>query len=116
VDDRIAALVARTDVDQVDMRPVQVQLVLLLENGRREDELDTGEIVVFGELLSRGHDAGVDSLHRFARCGVLDARRKVPRLFRVGHNHHAFRYRAVRDDLAPSKSWLPRRGRRPHAY
>ena len=73
MDDRVPDLMARPDVDQVDLRAVEVQLVARVEQGRRQDELDAVEVIVLPQLLPRGRDAGVERLEDQAREEALDA-------------------------------------------
>jgi len=45
MDDRVPDLMTRPDVDQVDLRTVEVQLVAYVKQGRRQDQLDAVEVI-----------------------------------------------------------------------
>ena len=87
------------DVDHMDLRAVEVQLVADVEQGRRQDEFDAIEVIVLQQLESRGRETGVDGLEGLASGLIGDAVQQIPELLRIGDLLHPLGNRPVGDDL-----------------
>ncbi len=99
VNDRVADLVARPHVDEVDFRAVEIQHVPLLEHGRRQHQPDAVEVVVLPQLLGDGERARVQGLEQHSREEAIGGIDQLLGLARVGDLRHQLLHRPVRDDL-----------------
>jgi hypothetical protein len=99
VDDGVTDLVARPDVDQVDLRAVEIQHVPLLEHRRRQHQSDVVEVVVLMQLLGDGERPRVHGLEQHTREEAIGRLDQLLGFLRVGDVRHQFPDRPVRDDL-----------------
>ena len=107
VNDRVAGLSTRPDVDQVHLGSVEVEHEPVLEERRRRHRRDAAEIVVPLELPGGGEGARMESSEPEAR---EQATRIVEQLLdrtQVGGLLHATGHRSMRDDLGALEQLVP---------
>ena len=99
VNDRVPDLVARPDVDQVNLHAVEIQHESFVEQRRRQRQLDPVEVVVLPQLPADGQCARAECLEHQTREEAIDAIEQLLDFPRVGNLRHAVRHRSMRDDL-----------------